>query len=455
MREHCATGFDCVDKQCVALPGTVCQERVRVQPCELSAGVCARVRRGCVDGAFEQTCTAASYGPTYEALETRCDGLDNDCDGRVDTGALPVGLPGKLLVFPRGYALVTWSSDYDWNTQVSYQLLTPQLEPAGPRLRLEAAAFPALLSQTVRAIPLGDGAIVLWSGAESSSGSQRSRIVRIAHGEKWGDVSLAAGPETLEGLSGATPHLALDGTRQRLLVAWLEAGQVQGQLLSPELASLARAPLLEEAELGATAPGVSTGSWLSLGGVTAVGTAEFGVAALSTEASGARRVLFRTVSGALASRSALTAYEGAPGMTELGVTSTAAGSPVMSWLTTFSAPDGDHLAVDLVRPLSPTLPLRVFEGRAMGTPRLVTAFGTAGDLALALTGSLVDGRPRLILHLVSPDNQVRGQPLDLAASSAPELTWMPDLSKWWVSSGDWTGETGWACGPVAPPHAPT
>ncbi|HET9451764.1 MAG TPA: putative metal-binding motif-containing protein, partial [Aggregicoccus sp.] len=36
------------------------------------------------DGGFEPVCTGASYGPRYEAAETRCDGVDNDCDGETD-----------------------------------------------------------------------------------------------------------------------------------------------------------------------------------------------------------------------------------------------------------------------------------------------------------------------------------------------------------------------------------
>ncbi|MCP3169572.1 putative metal-binding motif-containing protein [Myxococcus qinghaiensis] len=52
--------------------------------CEKQQGVCAGARRAWVDGAYEQECTGRSYGTAYEAAETRCDGLDNDCDGVTD-----------------------------------------------------------------------------------------------------------------------------------------------------------------------------------------------------------------------------------------------------------------------------------------------------------------------------------------------------------------------------------
>ncbi|MCE9671782.1 putative metal-binding motif-containing protein [Myxococcus stipitatus] len=53
-------------------------------PCEKTRGVCAGAKRALVDGAYEPVCTARSYGADYEETESRCDGLDNDCDGVVD-----------------------------------------------------------------------------------------------------------------------------------------------------------------------------------------------------------------------------------------------------------------------------------------------------------------------------------------------------------------------------------
>ncbi|RKH73144.1 hypothetical protein D7W81_04485 [Corallococcus aberystwythensis] len=53
-------------------------------PCERTQGICAGARRAVVDGAYEPVCTARSYGASYEATETRCDSLDNDCDGVTD-----------------------------------------------------------------------------------------------------------------------------------------------------------------------------------------------------------------------------------------------------------------------------------------------------------------------------------------------------------------------------------
>ena len=42
-------------------------------------------RQKCVSGAYSGVCDATDYGPTYELVETKCDGLDNDCDGFSDS----------------------------------------------------------------------------------------------------------------------------------------------------------------------------------------------------------------------------------------------------------------------------------------------------------------------------------------------------------------------------------
>lgn len=84
--ESCAPGFICDERQCVVPAGSPCKEGFAFERCGMSVGVCADARRACRDGIVEASCTAASYGPRYEVDETLCDGLDNDCDGKVDRG---------------------------------------------------------------------------------------------------------------------------------------------------------------------------------------------------------------------------------------------------------------------------------------------------------------------------------------------------------------------------------
>jgi hypothetical protein len=56
-------------------------EGLDVRPCPLQAGVCTGALERCEAGGW----SGCDYGPDYELEpETRCDGLDNDCDGASD-----------------------------------------------------------------------------------------------------------------------------------------------------------------------------------------------------------------------------------------------------------------------------------------------------------------------------------------------------------------------------------
>ncbi len=60
-------------------------EEVTAPNCQLELGVCQNSKKICETGSWEE-CTTSNYGPNYEISETSCDGLDNDCDGNIDTG---------------------------------------------------------------------------------------------------------------------------------------------------------------------------------------------------------------------------------------------------------------------------------------------------------------------------------------------------------------------------------
>ena len=73
---------DGVDNDCDGFVDAADSDLQRPE-CPSQAGVCAGGVRQCQDGLW-QPCGPQEYGPHFEAPERRCDGLDNDCDGSTD-----------------------------------------------------------------------------------------------------------------------------------------------------------------------------------------------------------------------------------------------------------------------------------------------------------------------------------------------------------------------------------
>jgi len=93
---------DCDDKNGLVHPGAAeacdgvdndCNGKIDdglVAPaCAKTSGVCAGSHKLCGGAAGWSACTASDYGASYEAKETSCDGKDNDCDGVTDQMTRP------------------------------------------------------------------------------------------------------------------------------------------------------------------------------------------------------------------------------------------------------------------------------------------------------------------------------------------------------------------------------
>lgn len=89
--------FDSIDNDCntkiddfyssngtLLTPGTSCTAGQSTL-CSNQEGVCKGSRAVCNFG-YIPDCGATEYGPGYQATETSCDGLDNNCDGQIDEG---------------------------------------------------------------------------------------------------------------------------------------------------------------------------------------------------------------------------------------------------------------------------------------------------------------------------------------------------------------------------------
>ncbi len=96
--EGACLGSDCDDSDPRTRPGAleicdgfdndcngVTDDNISSGDCPLQLGVCAGAKKQCARGMFEE-CGPAAYGEAFESDETRCDGADNDCDGRTDEG---------------------------------------------------------------------------------------------------------------------------------------------------------------------------------------------------------------------------------------------------------------------------------------------------------------------------------------------------------------------------------
>jgi hypothetical protein len=84
--------FEAIETRCDGLDndcdGSVDEPANLIAPsCNRTLGVCANKNKTCAAGAWQE-CTIAAYNSsgTYELVETRCDNLDNDCDGQIDEG---------------------------------------------------------------------------------------------------------------------------------------------------------------------------------------------------------------------------------------------------------------------------------------------------------------------------------------------------------------------------------
>ena len=400
VRGQCAEGYTCEEARCVLMAGAACEETGPAVACEQRQGVCASAARACVGGRVEEQCTAASYGPAYESRESRCDGVDNDCDGIADAEVWTLGDAGSLfalqLVRPsEGRAAVslqlTLEASRRWS--VRYDMLGEDFGLAGEPLNLQGPVESddgVLIRTSARPSEV----VVVWHTVPQA-GAGVTRVARISHPAGTrpvlaaGPIELAAPPEAL-----GAPELALAADGSRILLAWATAAGVHLQQLSPGLTAL------EEPVVLTPSPSAPRGPHMALLDVAPRGASGF-LVAWAASAPSAPTVHLQTFPGTEA-RTLAVAGE----LTDLRLLRAPDGLGTRpAWVQRSAAGDS---TVEWVEPFGTAAPGRALELPGVVLDRLDAVLAPGGALLLTYPRGAL-GDMDVVLRRVSPAGPVHEQ----------------------------------------------
>jgi hypothetical protein len=217
--------------------------------CALQMGVCQGKRLRCVSGAYETSCTAADYGPDYEATETRCDGKDNDCDGQVDqNGALKQDCPKQMGVCAgtqvicggaTGFPACT-DATYMAHAGASYESFETKCDGldndcdglVDAWLPQNVSDSPGHISRNPVAVTVNtDSVLVLWEEEQSAGVFKVS--ARVVHKDSTMTATVLPASTVTNSNSSAVPAVGADGNL--VFAAWTEVFNTTHRLQMAQL----------------------------------------------------------------------------------------------------------------------------------------------------------------------------------------------------------------------------
>ncbi len=152
-----------------------------MQACPLTRGVCSGAVSRCVAGQW----TRCEYGSEYQRTETRCDGLDNDCDGVIDQSWTRELMSSDAGIEPQFTPVRKVEADFIGIQFVmrdgGFGILVPNgfISVTDELSTVEFIQYPSAYNQQSVLLPRGEGWVHVSRSVDFGSSLTRLRVHRL------------------------------------------------------------------------------------------------------------------------------------------------------------------------------------------------------------------------------------------------------------------------------------